>query len=619
MDFIKINQSNILLALSSICFVILLFLLVTTYLSKPKKRALLFFTFATMLMLISSRYSIYYQDKQFPSAYFLAPFWKYLMFFGVLNVSYGFNEFLICLYKENHGNDKNPLIFNIVRIIIGVGHVLLIISQFTNLYYSYDYMNIYHREKYYALNYLIPILATIIQYSFIAKEFKKTNTRLMIPIILYFTLPVLGAIIQLFIQGLSLSNILIGGVAVLLYLFVIYDANLQLKEKEKTEADLKVANEIQQNEIPNIFPNRNDFDLYAIMKPAKEIGGDYFDYFLLDDNNIGLVVADVSGKGVPAALNMIKTKTLVKGSTLYNNNPAEVLNIVNKSFIDNNKLDMFVTIWFGILEISTGKLTFVNAGHEDAIIYSENKGFEVYKTKHGLPIGTMNDYKYENHKITLSKGDKLFLYTDGLIDSVDKNNKRYETINLLKILNKNKDNNVKDIVNIIKNDLDNYSIDCDQFDDITMLCFELTNNKKGSNNMNQSKKFKADLNEIPNVIEYLSKPISKVVSIDKAKKYYVVLDEIFSNIVNYGFKNKSEDNYIEIKLNIDIKKRNIVITFEDNGIEFNPLEKEDPNITLSAKERKEGGLGIYIVKNMMDKSSYQYKNNKNIFTIEKKY
>ena len=180
MDFIRMNQSNILLALSSICFVILLFLLVTTYLPKPKKRVLLFFTFATTLMLISARYSIYYQDKQFPSAYYLAPFWKYFLFFNVLNVSYGFNEFLLCLYRENHGEDKTPMVFNVVRIIVGIGQVLLIISQFTDLYYSYDSMNIYHREKFYALNYLIPLLATIIQYAFIAKEFKNTNKRLMV-------------------------------------------------------------------------------------------------------------------------------------------------------------------------------------------------------------------------------------------------------------------------------------------------------------------------------------------------------------------------------------------------------------------------------------------------------
>lgn len=150
-----------------------------------------------------------------------------------------------------------------------------------------------------------------------------------------------------------------------------------------------------------------------------------------------------------------------------------------------------------------------------------------------------------------------------------------------------------------------------------MLCVELTNNKK-SNHLKINKKFNADINEMQKVIEYFTESITNIVDIEKAKKYYVVIDEIFSNIVKYGFKD-SKKGYVNIKLDVDLEKRNIKAIFEDNGIKFNPLDEKDPNIDLSAKERKEGGLGIYIVKKMMDKVSYEYKNNKNIFTIEKKY
>ena len=375
------------------------------------------------------------------------------------------------------------------------------------------------------------------------------------------------------------------------------------------------------NECPNTFPafkDRKDFSLYATLNPAKHVGGDFYDYSLLDDDHLAIVIADVVGKGIPAALNMVKTKQLIKGSSLYVNDPSKVLSLVNTGFLDGNKLDAFVTVWFGIIEISKGKLSFANAGHDDPIIYTEKKGFELLKTKHGLPIGAMKDSKYENTEITLSKGDKLFLYTDGVIDSVNEKNKRYDIYNLLKVLNKNKNKDPKEIITSVKEDIDNYSKGCKQFDDITMLCFELFTNSL-NNHIILNKRFSANLKEIDNIYAYFKDPIIDNVKNKNINNYYVVIDEIFSNIVNYGFNNNSKDNYVDIKLDIDKEKKNIKITFEDNGIPFNPLEKDDPNIDLSINKRKEGGLGIFIVKKMMDNVSYEYKNNKNIFVIEKKY
>ena len=479
MDFIRANQYNMMLVLSSICIIILVFILMTNYLSKEKKKALLIFVFFTAFLLLSDRYAYIYKVNNSPNTYMLARLFKFLVFFNVLNVVYGFDEFIKCIYMENHPDSKPPKIFNYIKLIIFIGHIFLIVSQFTNLYYSFDAYNIYHREKYYFICYLFPIIATILQYIVIAQEIKKTSKRILIPLVLYFTLPILASIVQLYNPGLSLSNIIIGGVVIILYSVTIYDANLMQEEKKKTEADLKLAREIQQNEIPNefpAFPNRSDFDLYASMTPAKEVGGDFYDYFLIDDNHLGLVIADVSGKGVPAALNMFKAKLLLKTS-IHTNDPAEVLTATNKAFIDSNKLDMFVTILFGILDLKTGKLVFSNAGHEDPII-CDSKGFNELKTKHGLPIGTIIDYKYENNKITLNKGDKLFLYTDGVTDSVNNRDKSYDISNLLKTLNQNKNKGVKEIVDSVKKDLEDYTKDCKQFDDITMLCFELNDNKK---------------------------------------------------------------------------------------------------------------------------------------------
>ena len=624
MDFIRNHQLDIMLSLSSICFIILIFVLMTNYLSKEKKKSLIIISFSAAFLLLSDRYAYIFRGQTTSLAYFLAPLFKYLVFFNILNVSYGFNEFFISIYKENHNGSLKPKIFNYIKTIVIIGHIFLIISQFTNLYYSFDEFNNYHRESGYALCYFFPILATIIQYIVIIKDYIKVNKRIFVPIVLYFILPIITTIIQLFISGVSLTNITIGGIVILLYSFTIYDANKILKEKEKTEADLRLANEIQQNEIPNefpAFPNRNEFDLYAMMSPAKEVGGDFYDYFLLDENHLGLVMADVSGKGVPAALNMVKTKLLLKGTGLYINNPAKVLELLNDGFIDNNKLEIFVTVWFGILEISTGKLKFANAGHEDLIIYNKSNGFNLYKTKHGLPIGVMKNYKYNNNEIILTKKDKIFLYTDGVVDTMNKDNKQYGIDRLLRTLNMNKNKKSKDIINAINEDLKNYSGDCKPFDDITMLCFVLNDKQEENNKLHLNKKFKADVKEINHIFEYFTNILNKAVGEENIKNYYIVIDEIFSNIAKYAYKNITDDRekYVSIDLTIDLEKKKIKMIFEDDGVPFNPLTIMDPNTNKSASEREVGGLGIYIVKKMMDKVDYKYKNNKNVLIIEKKY
>ena len=620
MNFIREYQSDIMLVISSICFVIFGFLLITNHISKEKKRALLFFVLSTAFLLLFDRYAYTFRNQSTDIAYILAPLFKYLVFFNILNVVYGFGEFIKCMYIENHPNKKIPITFTIVNFILLIGHIILIISQFTNIYYSFDTYNIYHREKYYFICYLFPLISTILQYIIIIKDFKNTKKHISIPLTLYFTLPLVASVIQLFNPGLSLVNIIIGGVVIILYSATIYDANMMLEEKKKTEADLKLANEIQQNEIPNTFPafpNNKEFDLFAVMNPAKEVGGDFYDYFLLDDNNLCVVIADVSGKGVPAALNMFKTKLLIKGTSSTIKDPAKVLELVNNSFIDNNKLDFFVTIWFGIIELSSGILKYANAGHDDPIIYTEKNGFELIKSKHGLPIGAMMNTKYENHEVILNKGNRLFLYTDGVTDTINKNNEQFGINNLLKSLYKNKNEDIYTLIKNIQSELNTYSVDCRQFDDITMLCLELIDNKKRGNKNMINKKFKVDLNEIQNVYDFFTNTMSNILDMKEIKKYYIVIDEIFSNIVKYGFKKDTKNGYINII--IDINNNIITIKFSDNGIPFNPLNKEDPDTKLSIKDRKEGGLGIFIVKKMMDNVSYEYKNNENILTIEKKY
>ena len=248
------------------------------------------------------------------------------------------------------------------------------------------------------------------------------------------------------------------------------------KEKERIGTELHYARLIQQNALPSkfpAFPNRNDFDIYASMNPAKEVGGDFYDYFLIDDNHLALVIADVSGKGIPASLFMMVTKILIAENSLSGKTPGEILSVVNNRICKDNKANMFVTVWLGILELSTGKLVSANAGHENPVFYRKSKKFELENTKHGIVLGAMENYKYKNEENKLQKGDKIFVYTDGIPEATNKDEKMYGLQRMLKTLNKCTNMDPKSIIDNLKKDVDKYVGDSTQFDDLTMLCVEI--------------------------------------------------------------------------------------------------------------------------------------------------
>ena len=626
LDFIREHQLNIMLCLSSISGIIAIFTMFTGYISKSKKKALLIMSISAFILLLTDRYAYIYRGDISTLGYYMVRICNYFVFATSLSLIYGFNEYLISLQDDSIDLDykKTTKILFGLRTVLITGEIILIISQFTNLYYYFDINNNYHRGNLFIICYIIPLISLLTQLLIILIYKRNTKKHIFVPLLLFAILPIIATLIQIYAYGVSLTNISSVFVVILLYVFTIYDANILIEAKGKLEKELHIARDIQLNEVPNTFPSfpeRKEFDLYAIMNPAKEVGGDFYDYFLLDDNHLGMVIADVSGKGVPAALNMVKSKLLLKGIGIYLNDPAKALDLLNNGFIDNNKLDMFVTAWFGILEITTGKLKFANAGHEDIIIYNEKTGYDLFETKHGIPIGVKKNYQYTNYETKLNKGDKIFLYTDGVVESINTNRKQYGINNLLKTLNKNKEKSVEDIIKSVNSDLNDYSKGCEQFDDITMLCVELTKSKDKNDIIHLNCTFKADVKEINNVYEYFTDTLAESVGSQKLQNYYVVIDEIFSNIAKYGYKDITDgrDEYVNIDLTIDTKKRNIKIVFEDNGVKFNPLTIMKQNMSSSAKDRKIGGLGIFIVKEMMDKVSYEYKKEKNFLTIEKSY
>ncbi len=243
-------------------------------------------------------------------------------------------------------------------------------------------------------------------------------------------------------------------------------------DRERIGAELSVATQIQADMLPRIFPpfpEKKEFELFALMDPAKEVGGDFYDFFLVDDDHLCMVMADVSGKGVPAALFMVIAKTLIKNRATMGGSPAEILEYTNDQLCEGNEAELFVTVWIAVLEISTGKGIAANAGHEHPVIRRADGDYELVTYKHSAAVATFPGIPYREHEFELHPGDSLFVYTDGVPEATNTEDELYGTERMLEVLNSNKDSSVEDTLNALKSSIDEFASGAPQFDDITML------------------------------------------------------------------------------------------------------------------------------------------------------
>ncbi len=246
-------------------------------------------------------------------------------------------------------------------------------------------------------------------------------------------------------------------------------------EKERIQTELSLAARIQTAMIPHIFPpypERSEFELYATVDPAREIGGDFYDFFLIDEDHLGLVIADVSGKGIPAALFMTASKIILQSCAMLGKSPAEILEKTNEAICSGNQAEMFLTVWFGILEISTGNLKAANAGHEYPAVKRADGRFELFKDPHGFVIGGMEGIRYKEYELCLEPGAKLFVYTDGVPEATASDNRMFGTDRMLDALNAAPDAAPEQLLKNVRAAVDAFVEDAEQFDDLTMLCME---------------------------------------------------------------------------------------------------------------------------------------------------
>ena len=250
-------------------------------------------------------------------------------------------------------------------------------------------------------------------------------------------------------------------------------------ETERIAAELSVAHHIQTSMLPNIFPafpDHEEFDIYASMTPAKEVGGDFYDFFMVDDRHLALVIADVSGKGVPAALFMVIGKTLIKDHTTPDRDLGAIFTKVNELLCQSNSEGLFITAFEGVLDLDTGDFIYVNAGHDAPFICRKDGSYEQLAVKPGFVLAGMEETKFTEGRITLGEGDKLFHYTDGVTEATNTHNMFYGKERLLLVLNENKQQNPKETLSAVKADIDDFVGETPQFDDITMLCVEYRRN-----------------------------------------------------------------------------------------------------------------------------------------------
>lgn len=383
----------------------------------------------------------------------------------------------------------------------------------------------------------------------------------------------------------------------------------------RIDKELEYAKQIQLSALPTNFPENEDFKIYAQMIAAKEVGGDFYDFYKLNDTTVAFLAADVSGKGIPAAMFMMTAKTIIKDLAESGLAVNDIFTKANEKLCENNESGMFVTAWMGILDLTTGKMQCANAGHNPPVLKRANGGFEYLKTRAGFVLAGMEGVRYRATELELFPGDRLFLYTDGVPEATNTENKLYGEDRLLAFMNQNASMEATEFLPALKANIDEFVGEAPQFDDITMLMFDYKPKQGGVHMVNQT--FPAKIEALSDVLGFVDQTLESYECPMKIQTAIcVAIEEIFVNVAHYAYGDGEGDMTLEI--GFDAESREITFRMADKGIPFDPLQKPDPDITLSAEDREIGGLGIFITKKTMDTVTYAYENGENILTMIKK-
>jgi sigma-B regulation protein RsbU (phosphoserine phosphatase) len=389
-------------------------------------------------------------------------------------------------------------------------------------------------------------------------------------------------------------------------------------QKERMEDELNVGHKIQMSMVPQTFPpfpDRNEFSIHAALHPAREVGGDLYDFFFIDENRLCICIGDVSGKGVPAALFMAVTKTLIKARATDDFSTASIITRVNDEICQNNDAYMFVTVFIGILDLRTGNLTFTNAGHNPPYIKRSDDSVELLSQRHGPVIGAQAGLAFKEDTVKLSNGDLLLMYTDGVTEARNREKDFFTDKRLADLLSSREYESVDETVQMMVSEVKLFENGAEPFDDVTVLALRFDGLAEAAdirvlemslkNQLSELKPFKEAFGTFGNNNNF-SKTLSREMG--------VVFDELLGNIINYAYTDEKEHT---IGVKAEFSGNRLTVTIEDDGMPFNPLERETPDTDLPLEERQLGGLGIHLVRNLMDKVTYRRRIDRNRLTLIK--
>lgn len=399
---------------------------------------------------------------------------------------------------------------------------------------------------------------------------------------------------------------------IILALILAYSARtarkmLDFAEKNKRiEGELEVAKTIQMAMLPKVFPpflDRLDLNIYGMVEPAKEVGGDLYDFYVRHDK-LFFCVGDVSGKGVPAALVMAMTRSLFRSITAHEEDAASIMHKMNRALTDQNTQNMFLTLFLGVIDCKTGQFDYCNAGHNaPAMLRTQNTKVELLPVLPNLPLGIEPDYDYQGQHAHADRGDLLFLYTDGLTEAENGRHEQFGEERMLKELTECRERGLtpREIVQTMQQHVEQFVNGAQQSDDLTMLAVRYQVPALVMRN---------DIQQIPTLAEWMEEiglPEELNMPLNLA------LEEAVSNVMLYAYPGQSGQVLVEA-----VKSEKVLFTISDSGIPFDPTQKAEADTTLSAEEREIGGLGIHLVRQIMDEVRYERYENKNVLTLIKK-
>lgn len=393
-----------------------------------------------------------------------------------------------------------------------------------------------------------------------------------------------------------------------------------ISEAEKRmEAELEVARNIQASALPgdgSVFGDRKEFEIYGMMTPAKEVGGDFYDFYLTEQTRVNFMIADVSGKGIPAAMFMMTAKTELNNLTLAGNTIERSFTLSNNVLCEHNDAGMFVTAWQGQLNLETGSFHYVNAGHNPPLLCRKDGTFEYLKGKHCFVLAGMEGMQYHSQKLVLAPGDVIFLYTDGVTEATDSNNRLYGEQRLLDVLNSVRELPVKDMCARVKQDVDSFVGNEPQFDDITMVAMRYLAPCQLRDEFRLDFA-EAEIEDVEKTMVMFEKEMEEREYPTKIiRQISIAIDELMSNIIRYGYPDHKGP--VSVTMHELTGNNMIKVQFIDQAVPFDPTSMVDPDITKPAEERKIGGLGIMMVRKIMDGFDYVYEDGKNIVTLYKR-